>query len=94
MGDKIRTFCSSTVGVGKITKVWGRSPQSLAIFSKKITHFKHILIQIFAWKHDLKLLQYTGAQLNKFAWAKKSTYSLHGSSTLLPSLHCKKQQGN
>jgi len=28
----------------------------LFFFSKKITHFKHILIQVVAWNHDLKLL--------------------------------------
>jgi len=32
IGDKIRTFWSSTVGMGKIAGVWGRSPQSLAFF--------------------------------------------------------------
>jgi len=53
MGDKIRTFCSSIVRVGKIAEDWGQSTQSLAIFYNfffsKITHFKRILIQIFAW---------------------------------------------
>jgi len=41
MGEKIWTFCSSTVGVGKIAGVWGRNPQSLVIFffKKKIFFF-------------------------------------------------------
>jgi len=49
MGGKIRTFCSTTVGVGRIAEIWKRSPHSLAVFKKKTTYFKHIiLIQSFA----------------------------------------------
>jgi len=48
MGDKISTFCSSTVGVGKIAEVEGEPPELGDFFFQRITHFKHILIQIFA----------------------------------------------
>jgi len=39
MGNKIITFCSSTVCVGKIAGVWRRSPQCLAIFFSKKNAF-------------------------------------------------------
>jgi len=49
MGDEVRTFCGSTVGVGKIAgSEVGALRSWRFFFFKKITHFRHILIQIFA----------------------------------------------
>jgi len=39
MGKKIRTFCSSTLGVVKIAGVWRRSPLRLAFFFQKNNSF-------------------------------------------------------
>jgi len=49
MGDKIRTFCSSTVGVGKITGSEGGGSRAWRFKKKKKKHFKHFLIQGFSW---------------------------------------------
>jgi len=66
------------------------APRAWLFFFQKITHFKHISIQIFALKHDLKLLQYVGAHLNK---SRESLLSLLkvclGRSTYLPLLTVK-----
>jgi len=47
MGDKIRTFCSKKVGLGKIAGSEDGAPRAWRFFFKKITHFKHCFYSNF-----------------------------------------------